>query len=209
MNSQDNKVSQIMLPRGLVGRITLFFMNRLGHTAIYRNVAQVLAPQLDDDLLDVACGSGYFLKKFAPNVRSVAGLDLSELGIRLASKKNKDRVAAGTGEFVCGEASKLPWQDGKFTAATVMGSLPVFPQPAESLKEIHRVLCPGGRAIVSIEWNAEDGKDHTKELTKFGYRIWTEEEVRTLVQEAGFSEVAITYTAALGMPKMMLVRAHK
>ncbi len=95
MTGQDERVAQIMLPRGFAGRITHFFMNR-GHKAIYKNVAEMLAFRSDDDLLEVACGNGYFLKKFAPQARSVTGLDLSELGIRLASKKHADRIAAAT-----------------------------------------------------------------------------------------------------------------
>ncbi len=208
MAGHNDKVAQIMLPRGFAGRVTYFFMNK-GHKAIYKNVAEVLAPRSDDDLLEVACGNGYFLKKFAPQVRSVAGLDLSELGIRLASKKHADRVAVGTGEFVCGDASRLPWDDDTFTAVTSMGGLPGFSRPEESLKQIHRVLQPGGRAVLSIEWNAEDGKDHTKEHEKYGFRIWTEDEVRALMEGAGFSDVSITYKTAMGMPKMMLVRGLK
>jgi tRNA/tmRNA/rRNA uracil-C5-methylase (TrmA/RlmC/RlmD family) len=108
MNSEKKKVPQVALPKGFVGRITFIFMNR-GHKSIYKNVAKVLELQPEDDLLDVACGNGYFLKKYALNVHNVAGLDLSELAVKLAAKKNKERVAARTAEFVQGDASKLSW----------------------------------------------------------------------------------------------------
>jgi SAM-dependent methyltransferase len=203
MNAEKKKVAQFVLPRGFVGRITFIFMNR-GHKSIYENVAKVLELQSGDDLLEVACGNGYFLKKYASHVHSVAGLDLSQLSVKLATKKNKDRVTAGTAEFVQGEASQLPWEDNRFSVAASMGSFPGFPQPLESLKEIHRVLRPGGRAVISIEWNAEDGKDHSKEVEKYGYKIWSEDEVRTMFKEAGFSEISITYAKGLMMPKMMI-----
>jgi len=95
MNLQKKKVPQFVLPRGFAGRVTFIFMNR-GHKSIYENVAKVLKLQPEDDLLEVACGNGYFLKKYASHVHSVAGLDLSELAVKLAARKNKDRVAAGT-----------------------------------------------------------------------------------------------------------------
>lgn len=205
MNVGKKKVSQFVLLRGFEGRIRFIFMN-MGHKSIYENVAKVLELQPEDDLLEIACGNGYFLKKYASHAHSVAGLDLSELCVKLATKKNKDRVAAGTAEFVCGEASQLPWEDNKFSAATVMGSFPAFPKPSESLKEMYRVLRPGGRAVVGIEWNAEDGKDHSKDVKKYGYHIWAEGEVRAMMKEAGFSEVSITYAKGLMMPKMMIAR---
>jgi len=74
---------------------------------------------------------------------------------------------------------------------------------------MYRVLRPGGRAIVSIEWKAEDGKDHSNEVEKYGYQIWAEEDVRAMMKEAGFAEVSITYAKGLMMPKMMITRGLK
>ena len=203
MNKQERKVPQFLLPRGFAGRVTLIFMNR-GHKSIYENVAKVLKLQPEDDLVEVACGNGYFLSKYASHVHSIAGLDISELAIKLAAKKNKGRVTAGTAEFVHRDASQLPWEDGRFSAATSMASFPGFPRPSDTLKEIYRVLRPGGRAVISIEWNAEDGKDHSKEFKKYGYQIWSEAEVRNMFKEAGFSDISITYAKGLMMPKMMI-----
>ena len=90
-----------------------------------------------------------------------------------------------------------------------MGSFTGFPKPLGSLKEIHRVLRHGGRAIISIEWNAEDGLDHTKDTRDYGMWIWTEEDVRTMMKEAGFSDISITYGKGLKMPKLMIASAVK
>ena len=78
MGYEDKKVPQIMLPRGCAGKLTLRMMN-LMHGSIYKNTAEVLRLQADDDVLDIACGNGHFLKKYASHARSVAGLDLSQL----------------------------------------------------------------------------------------------------------------------------------
>jgi ubiquinone/menaquinone biosynthesis C-methylase UbiE len=208
MNTENKKVTQFIFPRGFMGRIILALMN-VGHKSIYDNVARVLKLQPEDDLVEVACGNGYFLKKYASHVRSVAGLDLSELCVKLATKKNKKRVAAKTAEFVQGEATQLPWEDNKFSAATSMASFMIFPKPLESLKEMHRVLRPGGRVVVGIEWNAEDGKDHSKDVKKYGMKLWTENEVRNMLDEAGFSDIAITYGKGHMMVKMMIVIGMK
>jgi|LGOV01.1.fsa_nt_gb ubiquinone/menaquinone biosynthesis C-methylase UbiE len=208
MITEMKNVPQAALPRGFAGRITFIFMNR-GHKSTYENVAKVLELQPEDDLLEVACGNGYFLKKYASHIHSVVGLDLSDLSVKQATKKNKERVAARTAEFVQGDASKLPWEDNKFSVATAMGSFMGFPKPLESLKEIYRVLRPGGRTVIGLEWNAEDGLDHTKHIEKYGMRMYTEDEARTMMKESGFSSISFTYAKGFMMPKMMIAHGVK
>ena len=159
--------------------------------------------------VEVACGGGHFLKNYASHVRGVVGLDLSDVQVKMAKWKLRSRIAAGTAEIVQGDASQLPWEDNSFSVGTTMGSFIGFPEPLKSLKEIYRVLRPGGRAVVSIEFNAEDGKDHSKEIEKYGMWVWTEGEVRAMMKEAGFSEISITYDKGLGMPKMMFAYGVK
>ena len=204
----ERKQTQFELPRGFAGRVTLMFMNR-GHKSIYDNVAKVLKLQPEDNLLEVACGNGHFIKSYASHVHSVTGLDLSDLCVKLAAKKNKERILAGSAEFVQGEATQLPWEDNKFSVATSTASFMMFPKPVESLKEMYRVLCLGGRVVVCIEWNAEDGKDHSKEIKKYGMQLWAENDVRNMLKEAGFLDITITYAKGLMMPKLMIVRGLK
>ena len=204
----ERKQTQFELPRGFAGRVTLMFMN-MGHKSIYENVAKVLKLQPEDNLLEVACGNGHFIKNYASHVHSVTGLDLSDLCVKLAAKKNKERILAGSAEFVQGEATQLPWEDNKFSVATSMASFMMFPKPVESLKEMYRVLCLGGRVVVCIEWNAEDGKDHSKDIKRYGMHLYTENDVRNMLKEAEFSDIAITYVKGFMMPKMMIARGLK
>jgi len=208
MNVEKRKLPQRSLPRGLAGRITLWFMQK-EHKSVYKNMVKALDLQPEDDLLEVACGSGYFLKKYASDAHSVAGLELSEVAVKVATKKNKERILARTAEILQGEASQLPWEDNRFSVAIAMGSFSIFPKPVESLKEMYRVLRPGGRAVIGLEHNAEDGLDHTKYAEKYAMRVYTENEVRAMMKEAGFSHISITYAKGFMMPKMMIARAVK
>jgi ubiquinone/menaquinone biosynthesis C-methylase UbiE len=110
-------------------------MNR-GHKSIYESVAKAQELQGEDDLLEVACGNGHFIKNYTAHVHSVAGLDLSELCIKLATKKNKKRIVAGSAEFVLGEATQLPWEENRFSVATSMSSFLLFPKPVALLLEV-------------------------------------------------------------------------
>ncbi len=72
MADKKKMVPQFLLPRGLPGRIAVMAMNT-AHRSVYKNVAEVLQLQREDDLLEVACGNGYFLEKYASHVHSIAG----------------------------------------------------------------------------------------------------------------------------------------
>ena len=208
MKIEEKKIPQQMLPRGFVGWIMGWIMP-IFHDSIYKLVYPVLDLQSQDSLLEVACGSGHFLKKYASNVKSIAGLDLSDVMIKIAKRKNRDRITAGTAEFVQGDAAKLPWNNSTFSVVTSMGSFIGFPKPLESIKEMCRVLHPGGRAVVSIEWNVEDGMDHSKMVKKWGIKLLSEQDIRSMMIQAGFSDISFTYKKDFGIDKMMIVRAVK
>lgn len=208
MEKQQQRRSQLVMPRGFMGRVSFLLMHWM-HRPIYDNAAPALALQPADDLLDVGCGDGYFLDKYAAGVRSIAGLDHSELAISSALGRHKNRIAAGTAKFVRGEAARIPWPDGAFSVVTSMGSFVVFPEPLETLIEMHRVLRPGGRALILLEINAEDGKDHSTEASKYGMRIWSEAEIREALTEAGFSEVRVYYAKGPGGSRTMMVHGRK
>ncbi len=208
MSVHEGEVLQRLLPGRFAKRIDYKLMN-MGHKSIYENVAKVLELRPDDDLLEVACGNGYFLKRYASHIHSVAGLDLSKLAVELATSKNKDRITAGTAEFVGGEASQLPWGDNKFSAATCMGSFPWLPKPRDTLKEIHRMLRPAGRAVISIEWHSEDGVDRSKEVERFGHETWSEADVRDMFKTVGYWDISITYAEGHRTRNMMIVHAVK
>jgi ubiquinone/menaquinone biosynthesis C-methylase UbiE len=208
VSALEGKVLQRLLPRRFAGWLDYRSMNR-GHKSIYESVAKTLQLSPEDDLLEVACGNGYFLRRYASHVHSVAGLDLSELALKLATKKNKDRVKGGTVEFLCSEASQLPWGDSRFSVATCMGTFPWLSKPSEALKEIYRVLRSSGRVVISIEWHTEDGVDRSKEIQRFGHQTWSEPDVRNMFRAAGFSDISITYAEGHRTHNMMIVRAAK
>ena len=103
--------------------------------------ATALAPK--GRALDVACGSGKLtgeLLRLAPR-GLVVGLDFSDRMLRVAAD------AAGP-RYVRGDGLRLPFADGSFDAVTVAFGLRNFADPELGLREMRRVLQPGGRAVV-------------------------------------------------------------
>lgn len=148
-----------------------------------------------DELLDVGCGSGDFLAQQASGVRRAVGLDLSYPQVEVARRRLASRIAAGTAEVVRGDAQRLPWPDTSFTVVTCMASFEAFPHPAKALAEMHRVLRPGGRVVLNIGQRVPPG---TRTHRVLGGRVWVwaEDDVRRLVEEAGFTDVAVRYASA-------------
>lgn len=60
----------------------------VGHGPTYRQVSQVLSPRIEDDLLEIGCGSGGLLARHAAHVHQVAGIDLSQVQVGMASTRS-------------------------------------------------------------------------------------------------------------------------
>ena len=178
------------LPGGWIGSAINTWMNG----PFYRLMAEALDPRLEDELLDVACGEGAFLAEYASHVRYVAGLDLYDVKVGLAQRRLADRIAAGTGEVVKGDAAALPWEDGRFSAVTCMDAFSFFPDPDGFLREVYRILCPGGRAAMAIGLQVPEGTEARKVL---GHRTLSEADVRRMVEAAGF-DVSFSYVPVGG-----------
>ena len=208
----EEKLALVAKPTGFSGRMLARIM-AVTHKTIFnsldRSVVAKLDLQREDDYLEIGFGSGSFMKLYASHVRSIAGLDHSEDMVRLATGCNRKRVKAGTAEFKEGVASSLPWEDGRFSVVLAMESFFFFPEPVESLHEIHRVLRQKGRLVISMTYNADDGVDHTEYVKKYGIRLYTGKEMQSMFQEAGFRESFIAYSKGFMMPRFMVASAVK
>jgi SAM-dependent methyltransferase len=159
-------------------------------------MAEALDLQPDDEVLDVGCGSGAFLAQHAGRVRRVAGIDLSDIQIDLARRHLADRITAGAAEIVHGDASVLPWPDDSFTAVTCMAAFEVFPDPAQVLAEVFRVLRPGGRAVMTIGERVPAGTQTERRWEAMW--VWSEEDVVRMVEQVGFTDVTLRYAPSWG-----------
>jgi SAM-dependent methyltransferase len=177
------------VPRGMLGTVGARLMPGMVGP-LYPMLARELALQPDDDLLDVGCGSARLIAEQASQVRYVAGVDKSEIQVRMARKRVADRVAAGTAEVVLGDAMALPWDDGRFSVVCSLNCLKFVPDPARALREMHRVLRPGGRLVLTIDKQV-DKWGRSCEIDAFGQWQWSMDDVRRLVEDAGFADVSV------------------
>jgi SAM-dependent methyltransferase len=157
-----------------------------------------------------------FIKKYASHVARIAGLDLSEEMINLASSINKKLIESGKAEFKHGNVSSLPWENDEFSVVVGIETFFFWEEPMASLREIFRVLIPGGRLVLEMAYNKEDRLDHTEDIDKFNLKLYSADELTEMLQESGFTDIEFTYYKGFWLPfkghvvpKGMIVKAVK
>ena len=101
-----------------------------------------------DRVLDLACGTGDLTLAAAEGAGTVVGLDLTHRMLQLALRRREVCRAA----FVCGDMLSLPFPDASFDVITTGYGLRNVPDLRGALREIRRVLVPGGR-VLSLDFN--------------------------------------------------------
>lgn len=110
-----------------------------------RRAADAAAPPPGGDVLDVGCGTGRLTRELRKRVGSrgrVVGLDFSARMLALARASHPEI------EWVHGDATALPFDDGSFDVATTAFALRNLAFPEKGLSEMLRVVRAGGRLVV-------------------------------------------------------------
>jgi len=115
----------------------------MGNSALWR-LATVRALGIipGDRILDIAAGTGTSSSAIARAGARVTALDFSAGMVAVGRRRHPDI------EFVEGDATALPFDDGSFDAVTVSFGLRNVHDPHKALTEMRRVLVPGGRLII-------------------------------------------------------------
>jgi len=109
-----------------------------------RSLAQRLGVKHGDKVLDVACGTGRWLKACAELGAGTYGIDLSETAIECC------RQQLPNGDFHAQAAETLPYDDATFDLVTCLGSLEHFVEPIRSLREMCRVARPEAAVVLLV-----------------------------------------------------------
>lgn len=98
-------------------------------------------------VLDVACGTGVVARAAAERVEttgSVIGVDLNDAMLTVARRLRPDI------EWHQGDVAALPFPDGEFDAALCQSAMFFFPDPAQALREMARVVTDDGVVAVQV-----------------------------------------------------------
>jgi len=121
------------------------------HPIISRErLRSVLRPEPGERLLEIGVGSGYYSLDMAGWVGPEGRLELFDLQRRFLDHVLGAAAAGGLDNLVPteGDATALPYGDGSIDAVVLTAVLGEIPDSAAALREIRRVLKPGGRLVV-------------------------------------------------------------
>ncbi len=94
--------------------------------------------------LDIGCGCGVNVQHWCRLANHVVGLDVSPEALAFA------RTRAPQAEFIQGDAAALPFEDNQFDIVTALDVIEHLDDDLRALREMNRVLRPGGLAIVTV-----------------------------------------------------------
>lgn len=167
-------------------------------------------PQPGERVLDVACGPGALTRLAAEAVGSsgrVVGFDLKADVLEAARKTTPDRTVAAPIEWCEGDACLLPFDSETFEVVFCSFGLMSFSDRPAALREMRRVLVPGGRLAATVwgpmnkcpgqmamkaSWERHAGPDNPGLATQRKMHSLADiGTVRSLVFEAGFRDATI------------------
>lgn len=180
---------QSRLPTGWIGEIVArgmaFDTARENRVAISR-----LALQADEAVLEVGCGHGRTLARIARSPFGfAAGIDPSDVMVRIARRRLRRWIETGRAEISLAEARALPYPDGRFDAVLAVHVLAFWRDASVELREIRRVLRPGGRLLLG--YRPRDAQTLAA-LPASVYTLRSADETEQLLGEAGFRSVRTT-----------------
>jgi SAM-dependent methyltransferase len=137
------------------GRLPVIYLpfdgTKRGHFADRGQILDFAAVVGARRILDFGPGDGWPSLLLAPLVKEVLGVDASARRVEVC-RRNAETLEIGNARFIHVPAGQpLPFEEDSFDGAVAASSIEQTPDPRAALKDLHRVLKPGGRLRVGYE----------------------------------------------------------
>jgi ubiquinone/menaquinone biosynthesis C-methylase UbiE len=170
-------------------------MNRT-HSALTDWALERVTIDPADAVLDIGCGGGRTIQKLAALATrgKVCGIDYSEASVAVARRTNEEGIATGRVVIGLGSVAQLPYPDRTFDVVTAVETHYYWPDLESNLREVLRVLKPGGTLLIVAEayrrgWLPTPSFVVMKWLLRAHYLSVNEH--ASLLSRAGFTGVAV------------------
>jgi ubiquinone/menaquinone biosynthesis C-methylase UbiE len=187
-------IRQCRRPFGWLGRSTARSMNARHSSVTDWGLSHITIGE-SSTILDVGCGGGRTIEKMAAiaSQGKVFGVDYSPASLEVARAVNATLIAASRVDIREASVSALPFSDATFDLVTAVETHYYWPNPAADVREIVRVLKPGGRVLVIAETYAGGWMSALTRpvMAMLGGRSWTLDQHRAWFEAAGLLQVSV------------------
>ena len=183
---------QVKKPTRFVGRIFAQLMND-SHSALTDWALTHLKIDPCATVLDVGCGGGRTVEKLAQIASSVYGIDYAPGSVAESQSHNRRLIAEGKVHVQRASVSSLPFTEGFFDVVTAIETQYYWPDVANDMREILRVLKPCGRLMVVAE-SYKGGRNDWflgPVMKLIGSNRLSADDHRALFQSAGYTEIEL------------------
>lgn len=172
---------QLGRPNGWFGRRVMGQMLNRANQRFLDDAVEALAPESGERIVDVGFGGGYALDLIRERIAPVrpAGVDISRVMVE------QGRARWGNGVDVhLADVAAMPFEDASIDGLLSVNTIYFWPDPAAALREIRRVLRPGGRVVLGVRRNAFL---LLSPVSWFGFKLYSVRRLEELLRAAGFA----------------------
>jgi ubiquinone/menaquinone biosynthesis C-methylase UbiE len=193
---------QCRRPSGPFGRLLARSMN-VGHAKLTAWGLGHIEVASDARVLDIGCGGGATMQALAvmASAGRVDGVDYATASVATARENNAELIHAGRGSVQQASVAKLPFADASFDVVTAVETHYYWPDLPNSLREVHRVVAPGGRFLLVAETykgRSFDWVFRPVMRVLFQATYLSPDEHRAALKHAGFEDVVVDTLKAHG-----------
>lgn len=179
---------QLKKPSGETG-LEIAGMLNSSNRSLYDLALEMADLKAGENLLEIGFGNGkhfprYFEKQ--PDL-SVTGVDFSELMCGEARALHPDLIREGRLQIHCADTRQLPLEERAFDWIIGLNVIYFWDQPGPHLRQIFRVLKPGGRFLIG--YRPRKTVEHLA-FTRQNFTLYEPEELDVLIKENGFEPVS-------------------
>lgn len=152
-HSEESKVAvRQYFDREVDGYLDAYTSDRPGDVRRFvfverRDIVLEMTPAKPGRVLDIGAGPGVFTRQLLDRGASCWVVDLSPLMVATARRQFAGEASA---MFIVGDIDRLPFADGSFDVALCVGVLQYLPSLDLALRELARVVAPGGKIILTF-----------------------------------------------------------
>ena len=183
---------QLRHPSGILAKLTGNKMNT-SNESLYQLVMNNLNLEDGDHLLEIGFGNGKFFHELyaKANNLQITGIDFSHEMVTQAVKNNTELFESGSLKVKVASSENLPFEDNSFDKIFCINVIYFWEMPELHLKEIYRVLKPGGKFYTGFR-PAETMLQLP--FTKYGFTLFSEDDWNKKLSDNHFNSISSVRT---------------